>query len=99
MAEALAAVRAGLDYLAAASPVDLTAAEQADCLRELAAAESVHLAATARVLAAFNTGGGFSADGQSGTKSWLSLADARHSRRRRRGHGLDATARRSSRDR
>ncbi|MFY9768569.1 MAG: hypothetical protein WAK42_27010, partial [Mycobacterium sp.] len=71
VAEALAAVRAGLDYLAAANQTDLAATEQADCLRELAAAESVHLAVTARVLAAFNTGGGFTADGQSGTKSWL----------------------------
>ncbi len=70
-ADAIAAVRAGLDYLAATNAAELTTAEQADCLRELAAAASVHLAATARVMAAFNSASAYTADGQSGTKSWL----------------------------
>ena len=70
-AGALAAVRAGLDFLAAADPAALTAAEQADCIRGLAACESVHLAATTRVLAAFNTAGGYAADGQITVRSWL----------------------------
>ena len=52
-AEALAAVRSGLEFLAAADAAALTSAEQADCVRGLAACESVHLAATARILAAF----------------------------------------------
>ncbi len=71
VAQALAAVRAGLDYLAAADPAGLTGAEQADCLRGLAAAESVHLAATARMLAAFDAAGSYAADGQAGAKAWL----------------------------
>jgi hypothetical protein len=70
-AGALAAVRAGLDFLAAADPAALTPAEQADCIRGLAACESVHLAATTRVLAAFSAAGGYAADGQATVRSWL----------------------------
>jgi hypothetical protein len=70
-AEALAAVRSGLEFLATADAAALTAAEQADCVRGLAACESVHLAATARMLAAFNAAGGYAADGQITVRSWL----------------------------
>lgn len=70
-AQALAAVREGLAYLAAANASELTAAEQADCLRSLAAAESVHLAATARILRAFDSSDGFVSDGQATAKAWL----------------------------
>src|SRR5215472_9442102 len=68
VAQALDAVRAGLDYLATADPAELTAAEQADCLRGLAAAESVQLVATAKVLAAFEAASAYAADGQAGAK-------------------------------
>jgi hypothetical protein len=71
VAQALDAVRAGLDYLATADPAELTGAEQADCLRGLAAAESVQLAVTAKVLTAFDAGGAYTADGQAGPKAWL----------------------------
>ncbi len=70
-AEALAAVRSGLEFLATADAAALTPAEQADCIRGLAACESVHLAATARVLAAFDAAGGYAADGQATVRSWL----------------------------
>ena len=70
-AQALDAVRAGLAYLAAADAAGLTAGEQADCLRGLAAAESVQLAAAAKVLAAFEAAGAYAADGQAGAKGWL----------------------------
>jgi hypothetical protein len=70
-AQALAAVRAGLEYLAGLDAFGLTGAEQADCLRGLAAAESVHLAAAARMLGAFDRAAGYTADGQGGPKAWL----------------------------
>ncbi len=70
-ADALAAVRSGLEFLAAADAAVLTLAEQADCVRGLAACESVQLAATARILAAFSHAGGYAADGQASVTSWL----------------------------
>ena len=70
-ADALAAVRSGLEFLATADAAALTLAEQADCIRGLAACESVHLAATARTLGAFNSAGGHAADGQITVRSWL----------------------------
>ena len=53
-AEALAAVRDGLEYLNAVDAAGLTAAEQADCLRELERAESALTAARSVVLAGFD---------------------------------------------
>ena len=68
---ALAAVRAGLAYLAAADAASLTGAGQADLLRGLAAAESQHLAVTSAVLAAFDRAGDHAGDGQPTSRSWL----------------------------
>jgi hypothetical protein len=70
-ADALAAARAGLDFLAHADAAGLTSAERADCLRGLAAAESAHLAATARMLSAFDAAADWSGDGQAGPRAWL----------------------------
>ena len=70
-AEALAAVRAGLEYLAAADPTELTTDEQADCIRGLAAGESVHLAAASRLLAGFDAANGYAAYGQISARAWL----------------------------
>src|SRR5215469_16943005 len=70
-AEALAAVRAGLGWLASADAVGLTGVERADVVRGLAAAESVHLAATAKVLSAFDAAEDYAADGQGGPRAWL----------------------------
>ena len=63
--------RAGLAALARVDAAGLTAAEQADCLRALEQAESMHTAARARVLAAFHAGGGFRDDGHGSAKMWL----------------------------
>jgi hypothetical protein len=57
-ADALAAARAGLAYLAALDPSGLTTAEQAEVLRGLARCEALHLAAAARTLSAFDRSGG-----------------------------------------
>jgi hypothetical protein len=70
-AEAVAMVRAGLAWLAAADATALTGAEQAECLRGLERAEAVHTAARARVLAAFCAGGGYEDDGHGSAKTWL----------------------------
>src|SRR5215469_10928386 len=70
-AEALATVRAGLDWLASADATELTGAERADVLRGLASAESVHLAATSRMVSAFDAAEDYTADGQGGPRTWL----------------------------
>jgi hypothetical protein len=70
-AQALALVRNGLDWLAAADATGLTGAERAEVLRGLAAAESVHLAVTSRVLAAFDAAEDYAADGMGGPRTWL----------------------------
>jgi hypothetical protein len=69
--EALSAIRAGLGYLTTADVASLTTAEQADCLRALERAESVHTAARARVLAAFHAQDGCADDGHGSTRTWL----------------------------
>src|SRR5215472_3673938 len=70
-AEALAFVRAGLDWLASADATELTGAERADCLRALVAAESVQLAAVSRIVSAFDAAEDYAADGQGGSRGWL----------------------------
>ena len=70
--QALAFVRAGLEYLAHADAAEWTAGLQADCLRALAVAESQQAAAHARVLAAFAVpGGGLNGDGHRSPRVWL----------------------------
>ena len=69
--EALDMVRAGLGYLAAADATQLTAATQADCLRELEQADAVATAARAAVLAAFTAGQGYAGDAEYSAVSWL----------------------------
>jgi len=63
-AEALAAVRAGLAYLNGMDAAGLAGPVQAQCLRELARAESAQTAAQARVLSAFRASSASEADGQ-----------------------------------
>ncbi len=70
-ADAVAMARAGLAALARVDAAGLTAAEQADCLRALEQAESMHIAARARVLAAFHAGDGCRDDGHGSAKMWL----------------------------
>ncbi len=69
--EALAAVRAGLAFLNLVPAADLPGAVQADCLRELAKAESAYTAAHARMLAGFAASGAHEDDGQQSERAWL----------------------------
>ena len=69
--EALDMVRAGLGYLAAADAAQLSAATQAECLRELEQADAVATAARAAVLAAFTAGQGYAGDAEYSAVSWL----------------------------
>src|SRR5260370_18902783 len=70
-ADAAAMARAALGWLAAADAGSLTTAEQADCLRALEQAESMHTAARARMLGAFRARGGFEDDGHRSAPSVL----------------------------
>jgi hypothetical protein len=69
--EAIAAVTAGLRYLARVDAPALGAAGQARCLRALEAVEAVHTAARVNVLAAFSSGVGYADDGCGSVRSWL----------------------------
>ena len=62
---------AALAYLASADMASLPAAAQAECLRGLERAESLHTAARAGVLAAFMSCGGCEDDGQGSARAWL----------------------------
>ncbi|MGO9294322.1 MAG: hypothetical protein ACLP52_10695, partial [Streptosporangiaceae bacterium] len=69
--EALAMAEAGLAWLASADATGLTVAGQAQCLRALERAESLHTAARVSVLTAFTAGQGFEEDGQGSARTWL----------------------------
>ena len=72
-AQALEFLSAALDYLAHTDAAGWSAGMQADCLRALAVAESRHLAAHAKALAAFSVpGGGLAGDGHGSPRMWLS---------------------------
>jgi hypothetical protein len=70
-AEAMAVVRAGLDYLAAADATAMAAGEQARCLRGLEQAGSVLTAARTSVLGGFTAGQGYAADADYSARAWL----------------------------
>ncbi|MGD0065799.1 MAG: DUF222 domain-containing protein [Streptosporangiaceae bacterium] len=70
-AEAADLARAGLRYLASADPTQLTAAEQAECLRDLERISAVTTAARARVLGGFTAGQGYCDDGAYSPRAWL----------------------------
>src|SRR5215472_13362303 len=69
--DAVAAVRAGLGFLAGLDARDLTGAEQADLLRALAGVESMQLAAASNVLMAFTVADHCIADAHRTARSWL----------------------------
>ncbi len=64
-------VLAGLGWLARADMASASAGVQAECLRGLERALSVHAAARARVLGAFTAQGGYEDDGQGSPRTWL----------------------------
>jgi Domain of unknown function (DUF222)/HNH endonuclease len=70
-ADAAAMAQAALGWLAEADVASLTTAEQADCLRSLERARSMHTAAQARILAAFHAQDGSADDGHGSTRTWL----------------------------
>jgi hypothetical protein len=71
VSEALGAVRAGLAFLNRVPAAGLPGVVQADCLRELAKAESGYTAAHARMLGAFAASGAHEDDGQQSGRAWL----------------------------
>jgi Domain of unknown function (DUF222)/HNH endonuclease len=71
MSEALQAVRTGLAYLNGMDAAGLPGSVQAECLRELARAESAQTAAHARVLSAFRASSAYEDDGQGSARTWL----------------------------
>jgi Domain of unknown function (DUF222)/HNH endonuclease len=70
-AQAVAMVQAGLGWLAATDAAALPAAVQADCLRGLERAESMHTAARSRILGAFSAQDGYEDDGHGSARTWL----------------------------
>ncbi len=69
--EAVAAVEAGLAFLATADAASLPAETLTACVRALSTAESPYVAARSRFLSAFNSQDASVADGHPTTKSWL----------------------------
>ena len=70
-ADAMAAVRAGLRFVAAADATQMSVQSQADCLRDLEGADAVLTAARASVLSTFTTAQGYWDDGDYSARSWL----------------------------
>lgn len=69
--EALTMAQAGLRWLAECDATDLPTIAQADCLRGLERAASLHAAARARILAAFTARRGYVDDAQRSARGWL----------------------------
>ncbi len=69
--EAVAMVRAGLGFLAAADATQMVIEEQAQCLQALEQAEAIGTAARASILAAFTAGQGYCADADYSPRAWL----------------------------
>ena len=95
-ADAAAMAQAALGWLAAADPAALTTAEQADCLRALEQAGSMHTAARAHVLSVFPPRAGTRTRARHG-EDLAAVADPDHRRRRGRGAGLGKAAGRAPR--
>jgi len=70
-AQAVAMVQAGLGWLATTDAASMPTAAQAECLRGLERAVSMHTAARSRVLAAFHAQAGYEDDGQGSARTWL----------------------------
>jgi hypothetical protein len=70
-ADAMAAVQAGLRFLAAADATQMSAQAQAEALQLMERASAVITAARASVLSAFTSGQGYSADADYSPRAWL----------------------------
>ena len=70
-ADAMATVRAGLRFLAAADATQMPAQAQAECLQMLEQVTAMSIAARTSILAAFTSGQGYCADADYSPKAWL----------------------------
>jgi hypothetical protein len=70
-ADAMATVRAGLRFLAAADATQMPVQTQAECLQMLEQADAISTAARASILSAFTAGQGYSADADYSPRAWL----------------------------
>jgi Domain of unknown function (DUF222) len=70
-ADAMAAVRAGLRFVAAADAAQMSVRSQAECLQMMEQADAVLTAARASVLSRFTTGQGYWDDGDYSARAWL----------------------------
>ena len=71
VADAMAAVQAGLRFVADADATRLSAQAQAECLQMMERANAIVTAARASVLGAFTAGQGYSADADYSARAWL----------------------------
>ena len=70
-ADAMAAVQAGLRFLAAADATQMSAQAQAEALQMLERASAIVTAARASVLSSFTSGQGYAADADYSPRAWL----------------------------
>jgi hypothetical protein len=70
-AEAAAAVRDGLRFLAAADATQMSVQSQAECLKVLEQSDAIATAARASILAGFTAAQGYADDGDYSARSWL----------------------------
>ena len=71
VADAMAAVQAGLRFVADADATRMSAQAQAECLQMMERANAIVTAARASVLSAFTSGQGYSADADYSPRAWL----------------------------
>ena len=71
VADAMAAVQAGLRFVAAADATRMSAQAQAEALQMMERANAIVTAARASVLSAFTSGQGYSADADYSPRAWL----------------------------
>src|SRR5262245_56084853 len=90
VADAMAAVHAGLRFVADADATRLSAQAQAECLRMMEQADAIVTAARASVMSGFTAGKGYSADADYSVRAWLIHKDPDHQGSRGRAHRLGA---------
>ena len=71
VADAMAAVRTGLRFLAAADATQMSVQSQAECLQDLERADAISMAVRASVLSAFTAAQGYHGDADYSARAWL----------------------------
>ena len=82
VADGMAAVQAGLRFVATTDATRMSAQAQAECLQMMEQANAIVTAARASVLSAFTSGQGYSADADYSPRAWL-IHKTRVTKRRR----------------